>query len=391
MSSEAAELFTIRDVYLNTTLVQILFHGIYVVIFFLALFGMILKRKTPPILFAVVVTMFSIATVQLGLNWKTIWDAFVAKGDTPEDTVRTLTQQSLAITIVDPTLLVVNTVLADCVIIFRCFAVWNRDWRVIVLPVLTTLGSTGLGILTVFETVRFSETGADPNTFVDYARPYFCLCLATTLVATFLIVFRILRVSHGNSGLGFSGYRGVIEMVVESAFLYSANLVVYIALLYGSETTDNDGYAQAVLIEITGIAPTLIVARVSFGLSRPNTSWQREIKPSFPPTNVTDSTADTIKFSRNGDLESNSAMEKRLTLTLANWVTLGGAAGHCNTAFDLAFIVVPNADKPIASAGVDAVSTFARLRPNAAASCAPMHASSIGCACGAGCGWDTWA
>ncbi|KAJ6568676.1 hypothetical protein B0H19DRAFT_1256401 [Mycena capillaripes] len=254
--------------------------------------------------------MFSIATVQLGLNWKTIRDGFVVHGDTPGDTVGALTQQSLVLTIIDPTMLVVNTILADCVIIFTCFAVWNRDWRAIALPVLTALSSTALGILTVFETARFIESGADPNTFVDYARPYFCLCLATTLVATFLIVFRIIRVSHGTSALGFAGYGAVIEMVVESAFLYSANLVVYIALLYGSGTTDNDGYAQAVLIEMTGIAPTLIVARVSFGLSRPSTSWRRTSKPSFPPTNGTDNTTDTVKFSRNADLESNSAPEK---------------------------------------------------------------------------------
>lgn len=106
-------------------------------------------------------------------------------------------------------------------------------------------------MLTVFETARFIKSGGNPNAFVDYARPYFSLCLSTTLMATLLIVVRIVWVSRGNKALGFSGYRAVIEMVVESAFLYSATLIVYIALLFGSTTTDNDGYAQAVLIEMT--------------------------------------------------------------------------------------------------------------------------------------------
>ncbi|KAJ7926466.1 hypothetical protein B0H13DRAFT_2313566 [Mycena leptocephala] len=310
MSSEAAELFTVRDVYLNITLVQIFFHGIYFVVFFLALYAMILKRKTPPLLFAVVVMMFSIATIQMGLHWHSIRDSFVVHGNTPLDTVKSLTQESLAVIVLSGTMLIGNTLLADCVLIFRCFAVWNRDWRAIVLPVLTTLASTGFGMLTVFETARFIKSGGDPNAFVDYAKPYFSLCLATTLMATLLIVFRIVWLTRGNVGLGFTGYRAVIEIVVESAFLYSATLIVYIALLFGSMTTDNDGYAQAVLIEMTGIAPTLIVARVSFGLSRPSASWQRTTKPSFAPTSVTDSTTNTIQFSRNVDLELNSAAEK---------------------------------------------------------------------------------
>ncbi|KAJ7139267.1 hypothetical protein C8R44DRAFT_764143 [Mycena epipterygia] len=310
MSSEAAELFTIRDVYLNITLVQIFFHGIYFVVFFLALYAMILKRKTPPLLFAVVVAMFSSATVQTALNWQSLRDGFVAHGDTPLDTVNSLTQESLAVTVLTGTMLIGNTLLADCVLIFRCFAIWNRDWRAIVLPVLTTLASTGLGMLILFENARFIESGGDPNAFVDYARPYFSLCLATTLMATLLIVFRIVWLTRGNVALGFSGYRAVIEVVVESAFLYSATLIVYIALLFGSMTTDNDGYAQAVLIEMTGIAPTLIIARVSFGLSRPSSSWQRTTKLSFAPDNVTDTTTNPTQFSRNVDLELNSAAEK---------------------------------------------------------------------------------
>jgi hypothetical protein len=70
-------------------------------------------------------------------------------------------------------------------------------------------------------------------------------------MATLLVVFRIVWVTRGHSDLGFSGYRAVIEVVVESAFLYSATLIIYIALLFTSTTSDNDGYGQAVLIEMT--------------------------------------------------------------------------------------------------------------------------------------------
>ncbi|KAJ7487307.1 hypothetical protein B0H11DRAFT_2410027 [Mycena galericulata] len=306
MSFDDADLFSVRDIYLNITLVQAFAHGIYSAIFFLALYAMIFKRKTPAHFFLAVITMFTIATIQTGVHWAIIRNAFITHGASPEDTAGALLSRLLFptffLTVLSGTMLVGNTLLADCVLIYRCFAVWNSDWRAIVLPTLTTLAGTALGILTVFETAQFIESGGDPNKFVDYATPYFCMCLATTLLATILIVARIVWLTYDNAGTGafkFSGYRAVVEMVVESAVLYSAALIVYIAILFGSATKNNAGYAQAILIEMTGIAPTLIVARVSFGLARPNASWKRS-GPSGFPSLVMATTADAAFCPRRG-------------------------------------------------------------------------------------------
>ncbi|KAJ7449064.1 hypothetical protein B0H11DRAFT_2247368 [Mycena galericulata] len=322
MSFDDADLFSIRDIYLNITLVQAFVHGIYSVIFFLTLYAMIFKRKTPALIFLTVITMFIIATIQTGVHWAIIRNAFITHGTSPEDTVGALFSRLLFptffMTVLSGTMLVANTLLADCVLIYRCFAVWNSDWRVTVLPILTTLAGTALGSLTIFETAQFIESGGDPNEFararVDYAGPYFCMCLATTLLATILIVGRIVWLTYANAGTGafkFSGYRAVIEIVVESALLYSAALVVYIALLFDSATGNNDRYAQAILIEMTGIAPTLIVARVSFGLARPSTSWQRNGPSKFASLVMAASAgaATTLHFAQDEDLESQSAVE----------------------------------------------------------------------------------
>ncbi|KAJ6535448.1 hypothetical protein B0H19DRAFT_1271211 [Mycena capillaripes] len=302
MSSDAQETFILRDVFLNMTLLQTFFHGIYFVVFFLALYGMIVKRKTPPILFAVVVAMFAMSTIQLALNWQRIRTAFISNGDTALDTANTLGNTPMTIVVVGSTMLVMNNLLADCVLIHRVHAIWNRDWRVIVLPILTCFASAAFGFVAVYESAHFSAT--PPSTFIKISTSNFSLTLATTLMATFLVVFRIVWVTRGHSDLGFSGYRAVIEVVVESAFLYSATLVIYIALLFTSTTSDNDGYGQAVLIEMTGIAPTLIVMRVSFGLSRPSSSWQRSTNGGSPGISR------PIHFASNKDVEYGSATEK---------------------------------------------------------------------------------
>ncbi|KAJ7487311.1 hypothetical protein B0H11DRAFT_2278875 [Mycena galericulata] len=321
MSSAGADLLSTRDIDLNITLVQTFAHGIYSVIFFLALYAMIFKRKTPVHLFLAVIMMFTIATIQTAVRWAIIRNAFITHGTSPEDTVGALLFPTLSLVVLSGVMLVANTFLADCVLIYRCFAVWNNDWRVIVLPTLTTLAGTALGILTVFESAQFIQSGRNPNKLVDYNRfvdsggPYFCMCLATTLLATFLIVARIVWLTYDHAGTGafkFSGYRTVIEMVVESALLYSAALIMYIAILFGPATKNNAAYAQTILIEMTGIAPTLIVARVSFGLARPNASWQHSGPSRFPSLAMaaTGAAATTLHFAQDEDLESQSAVEK---------------------------------------------------------------------------------
>ncbi|KAJ7925037.1 hypothetical protein B0H13DRAFT_2314829 [Mycena leptocephala] len=285
MSSED-DLFELRDVYLNMTLLQAFGNGVYFVVFALALYAMIFRRKTHPLLFFVVVIQFIFASIETGVHWSNIRNAYVVHGTSTDDTVEALTSPTFTRVVLPATLLVANTFLADCVLIFRLYAVWNHDWRLIILPVMSTIGGTVLGILTVVESGNYIKNGGDANAFVDYALPYFSMCLVTTLLATILIVFRIFWLTRNQAGSAFSGYRAVIEMIVESALLYSVSLIIYIALLFGPDSDNSDGYAQAILIHMTGIAPTLIVARVSFGLARPSASWQRTTKTKFGTSNT---------------------------------------------------------------------------------------------------------
>ncbi|KAJ6454997.1 hypothetical protein C8R45DRAFT_1188721 [Mycena sanguinolenta] len=326
MSSQDAELFALRDIYLNITLLQAFGNGVYFVVFSLALYAMsenqlylrreylitsfpspVFRRKTHPLLFFVVVAQFIFASIETGVHWFNIRTAFVIHGTSVDDTVEALTNPTFTQVVLPATLLVVNTLLADCVLIFRLYTVWNHDWRVIVLPVMSTIGGTVLGILTVIESGNFIKDGGNSNAFVDFAIPYFSMCLVTTLLATILIVFRIFWLTRAR-------YRSVIEMIVESALLYSVTLIVYIALLVASATDNNDGYAQAILIHMTGIAPTLIVARVSFGLARPSSSWQRITRTTFGMSNI--SITRQVEFAGKDDPESSVERKEQQSTSL---------------------------------------------------------------------------
>jgi hypothetical protein len=150
MSSDAQETFILRDVFINMTFVQTFFHGKPLSIEFLgalngvfsrdifcglfscaiwneyvsfhclrhaSIISSVVKRKTPRLLFAAVVAMFSMSTIQLALNWQRIRRAFISNGDTALDTVNTLGHTPMAIVIVGSSMLVLNNFVADCVLV----------------------------------------------------------------------------------------------------------------------------------------------------------------------------------------------------------------------------------------------------------------------------------
>ncbi|KAG7444526.1 uncharacterized protein BT62DRAFT_1008185 [Guyanagaster necrorhizus] len=102
----------------------------------------------------------------------------------------------------------------------------------------------------------------------DWTMLYLSLILATTLMCTSLIVYRILSVGGVKAGL--RTYRRVMEVAVESAALYSVALIIYIAFI--SHNTLANSYIDIITASIKSIAPTLFVGRVV--AARPNDSWK---------------------------------------------------------------------------------------------------------------------
>ncbi len=76
-------------------------------------------------------------------------------------------------------------------------------------------------IVTVLDTFPHSNA-----TGINWRLVYYLMTLITNGLCTFLILFRIVRIS--GVGASFKTYRGIIEILVESAAIYSA---IYIALL----------------------------------------------------------------------------------------------------------------------------------------------------------------
>ncbi|KAJ7459259.1 hypothetical protein FB451DRAFT_1182284 [Mycena latifolia] len=290
--SSISDLLSVRPAYLQETFLELYINGkesipipeqfltsaapgLYTGLFFLTLHAMIFKRamhKHNLGIFLSLIAMYILSTVHVACRWLLVKNAFTVHGDTAESAALYLVDPPLWLTVLSAVMLTVNPLVADCVLIWRCWIIWNRRWVIVVIPILCTLAGAGLGFRSIAEQAAYVlNPNLDRDSFIDFATPYFSLSLVTTCLATVLIIFRIITMTEPATRRS-RGYGRVVEIIVESALLYSVTLIIFLPLLVTASA--DDGYAQAVLAQMTGVGPTLIVARVTFGFARPDETWQ---------------------------------------------------------------------------------------------------------------------
>ncbi|KAF9018031.1 hypothetical protein BDZ89DRAFT_1074256 [Hymenopellis radicata] len=266
-----AHVQSIMSTELHPTILLAFCHGIHTCIFFLALYYIIesMQPIRKQITLAGIITFLWFSnTVILGLDWKSVDLLFIAHGRSFK------TEFNFLLT--DLVLQCLNVFIADLILVWRCWVLYDGNLKVLVIPGLCMITETISGCMVI---ISFD---AETIFFVNWALASYSMTVVTNSLCTILILFRIVRVS----GLGASlkTYRGIIEILVESAAMYA---IIYIALLiayayqFYSGATILTAYTYLVMISysVTGIAPTLIIARVMAGQSRPNDSWTR---PSLP-------------------------------------------------------------------------------------------------------------
>lgn len=99
----------------------------------------------------------------------------------------------------------------------------------------------------------------------------------TNVFCTALILSRIVCIRGLRHSLWV--YRGIIEILLESAILYTGVYLLYIGLdvytVYVTPEWDQRYiYVDALLPAVIGVAPTLILARVAAGHAAPNDTWK---------------------------------------------------------------------------------------------------------------------
>ncbi|KAF8142272.1 hypothetical protein K438DRAFT_1878444 [Mycena galopus ATCC 62051] len=186
------------------------------------------------------------------------------------------------------------TLVADHFMIYRLFIVWNRNWPIVILPILLWIGA-GISGYTVTHLLLLAGRGnLFISTLAPWALTFFSMSLSLNVLCTLLIAGRIMR-THMRVHTMISGKTyvyTVLTVLIESAAMYSLSLTVLLVLY------DLGLNSQYILLDWTtsliGIAFSLIIYRLAMTSANsavsvlPSRSRSRpeDTNPAYPLTNI---------------------------------------------------------------------------------------------------------
>jgi len=261
------------------TILEGLADGIYTAIFWFTMYMLVFqenvkRNRKHRMTFAIIIPLYIMAMIHFAIRWVTARRAFVVNGQTADAALLGFLGQPTWCIALSVITFGVMTLMADLVMIWRCWVVWSCNWRAVIFPLLVVIVEIVFWVFSAIDQIDpdSSLASSNWNTFARPAMIYFILGLTNTAYSTLLIIYRIISVSW-KTGFGMSSAsRRAMEIIVESAALYCLVLIIYLPLLVRDDFTD--GYPQAILIAVTGIAPTIVTARVSLGIARDYSTTQ---------------------------------------------------------------------------------------------------------------------
>ncbi|KAF9004156.1 hypothetical protein BDZ89DRAFT_621971 [Hymenopellis radicata] len=216
---------------LNSDIIEIFCYTLYTMVFGLTMRQTVSRGEWPIqriVLTSIICVIWVFATAYVALIWALLYVNYVSHGQSRESVLDFFfwSTEQHNILAIQRTFIAVNAMLADLVNIWRCWVLYDRSMAVVVLPLLGVV--CGL-ISHAFRTVTLLSSSSSQASLanMNWAIVYYSVTAATNILTTSLIIYRILSFA----GLrGARTYRGIIEIFIESAFLYSATYVVYLAI-----------------------------------------------------------------------------------------------------------------------------------------------------------------
>ncbi|PBK96148.1 hypothetical protein ARMGADRAFT_1061787 [Armillaria gallica] len=256
-------IFDELDLNLNRMIMQALLYGLYTGIVAITLWTIFSSPKRIRSTFpcTIIVILYGLSTILFGVNWAFLHRAFIGQGDNCYTVFKTYLDFGpwwKAYYLVSGITGGISTFLVDITIIWRCWALWDSQWQVILVPTVFVVGGTAMKGMQMFSDIRNLNDNKDVPfaAQIDWSLIYIILVLATTLLCTFLIIYRIVRYTPE-----ISAARKIVEIFIESSAMYSLSLIIYVALV--SKNLQVGYYADTIAAYVRAIAPTLLVGRVS--------------------------------------------------------------------------------------------------------------------------------
>ncbi|KAJ6449753.1 hypothetical protein C8R45DRAFT_1114472 [Mycena sanguinolenta] len=162
---------------------------------------------------------------------------------------------------------ITSNLIADGIFIYRCYGIWGFRKRIIAVPIVLLVASGCLGYASV---IACGMEGFSEFLFINWLFPLAVVfSVMTNVMLMALTAGRIWWIARGArvimGPVVVKQYRTVMAMILESGALYVTPGIVY--LIQVGVRPSSSQVTFAMLAQIVGIAPTIIVVRVGMGNS----------------------------------------------------------------------------------------------------------------------------
>lgn len=245
----------------------------YTVLFFTCIYILCYlrdPRSTSKTVLTAVIAMYGVATAHVAIIVRRALLAFIYS-HIEGGSNAFYAEVSQPLNVAQQSLFIVNGIIADCLLIFRCYIVWGGQLWICAVPFLLLMLSAGSGFYftRAYALVPPGGSAWQPN-IQRWITTFTATSLATNLLVTILIASRIWWVTTRTSRiLGREAspgkYNTAIFGIIESGALYCVPVTVFL-IIYETRSSALPILCQ-ILTQIAGIAPTLIVVQAGLGLT----------------------------------------------------------------------------------------------------------------------------
>jgi len=245
----------------STLWVSTFLYGIYLVLFCRCMYIFYKGGKQSVALLISAILMFILSTTTVIIFLLQGATAYGEAGISGASAVLRIERLELAGAVV----YVTNNLLADALLIYRCYVIWNTIW-ITVVPLILLVTTMVLG-------------------YMIQLPLFFILSLTINLFVPALVAGRlwwvIRRIRSPSGEITRKKGRNAMIIILESGLIYSLFVSIHMGFFHSQNPMDEIIYAA--LGQIVGIVPTLIIVRVGLGVSQ-NGSEGTTMAGSTPPT-----------------------------------------------------------------------------------------------------------
>lgn len=240
---------------------ETLLYGVFLTLYWFTLF--ILLKKTGiqrRLLLPVATLLLCIATAHLILDFVRALEAFVFKVDTigASDYYSNFGSQLF---VASTALCIMQTILADAIVVWRCYVLNDRSLLVAIPGCIMLLGSVATGYYGVGSLSRARLLSTVPPADYGCIATFDALTMVLSVTSTSLNAWRIYR-TRCFMPEGFAAFLPVFVVVIESGAFYSMSILMLLLTFFiGS----NGQYTMLdIITPIVGITFCLIILQVHF-------------------------------------------------------------------------------------------------------------------------------